>query len=97
VSYSDSLRAPSLNFFSTFLGVNIAERLKETVKEWNVPDDHIAGVVCDNGANIVLGVSLVGWPDIPCFGHTLQLCVESGFNLAMVGGCSKEACGAFQT
>ena len=88
-----------MNFFSTFLGVNIAERLKETVKEWNVPDDHIAGVVRDNGANIVLGVSLVGWPDIPCFGHTLQLCVESGLNLAMVSrlvGAAKKLVGHFK-
>ena len=41
-------------------------------------------MVRDNGANMVLGISLVGWPDIPCFGHTLQLCVEAGLNLAMV-------------
>ena len=39
-----------------------------------MPDDHIAGVVRDNGANIVLGVSLVGWPDIPCFPHIAALC-----------------------
>ena len=64
-----------------------------------MPDDHIGGVVRDNGANMVLGVSLVGWPGIPCFGHTLQLCVEAGLNLAMVSkltGAARKFVGHFK-
>ena len=56
-------------------------------------------MVRDNGANMVLGISLVGWPDIPCFGHTLQLCVEAGLNLAMVSrltGAAKKLVGHFK-
>ena len=52
--------------------------------DWNVPHDHIAGRVCDNRANMVHDVSLIGWPHIPCFGCTLRLCVEVGLNLAVV-------------
>jgi len=56
-------------------------------------------VVRDNGANMVLGISLVGWPDIPCFGHTLQFCVGAGLSLAMVSrltGAAKKLIGHFK-
>ena len=33
---------------------------------------------------MLLGVSLPRWPDIPCFGHTLQLCVGAGLNTIAV-------------
>ena len=64
-----------------------------------MPDNHIAGMVRDNGANIVLGVSLLGWPDIPCFGHTLQLCVEAGLKIDMVSrltGAARKLVGHFK-
>ena len=99
ITVHDSLWGPLTAFSSTSLGVNIAERLKDAAREWNMPEVRIAGLVRDNEANMVLGVSLIGWPDIPCFGHTLQLCVGAGLNLAMVSrltGAARKLVGHFK-
>ena len=59
-------------------GVNIASRLKIVAEEWNIPDDHIVAIVHDNAANMTVAVEEVGWNDVGCFGHTLQLAINSG-------------------
>ena len=58
-------------------GVNIASRLQTVAKEWNIPDDHIVAIVHDNAANMTVEV---GWDDVSCFGHTLQLAINSGLS-----------------
>ena len=66
---------------------------------WNLNKDNISGIVRDNGPNMVLDISLVGWPDIPCFGHTLQLCVGAGLSLSDISrltACSRKLVGHFK-
>ena len=41
-------------------------------------------VVHDNGSNVSLAVSLGKWPDVACFGHTLQLSVRAGLNITAI-------------
>ena len=46
-------------------GVNISERLKAAACEWNIANDRLVAVVCDNAANMVLAIDLVGeWDDL---------------------------------
>ena len=65
----------------------------KTAMDWSLNKDNISGIVRDNSANMVLGISLVGWPDIPCFGHTLQLCVGASLSLSDISSltaCSRK-------
>ena len=57
---------------------HIAERLQESVKDWNIDERNISAIVRDNGRNMQLAVQELGWQDVPCFAHTLQLAVNSG-------------------
>ena len=61
-------------------GINIASRLQTVAKEWNIPYDHIVAIVHDNVANMTVAVEEVGWDHFSCFGHTLQLAINSGLS-----------------
>ena len=53
-------------------------------EEWKISEKVVA-VVCDNAANMVLASQfLEDWDDLPCFGHTLQLAVKAGLDLAII-------------
>ncbi len=65
-------------------GINIAERLRDSVKEWNIDENNISAVVRDNARNMDVAMVQLGWPDVPCFAHTLQLAVNNGLDLAQV-------------
>ena len=74
-------------------GVNIAECLREIVKDWNL-DNKVVAVVHDNASNMVLACDLLeGWGDLCCFGHTLQLAVSAGLDIhsisRLTGVCKK--------
>ena len=57
--------------------------MKATV-EWKISEKVVA-VVRDNAANMVLASQLLeDWDDLPCFGHTLQLAVKAGLDLAII-------------
>ena len=67
--------------------------------DWSLNKDNISGIVRDNGANMVLGISLVGWPDIPCFRHTLQLLVGAGLSLSDISSltaCCRKLVGHYK-
>ena len=65
-------------------GVHISERLMKASVEWKISEKVVA-VVRDNAANMVLASQLLeDWDDLPCFGHTLQLAVKAGLDLAII-------------
>lgn len=53
---------------------NIAEGLKDSLLEWGLSDQSLAGVATDNGANMVAAIRELNWTEhhFPCFSHTLQ-------------------------
>ena len=53
----------------------------------------VTAVVHDNGSNMNLAMQFLGdWRDLPCFGHTLQLSVNSGLGLAPVSRLTDLCC-----
>ena len=72
-------------------GVHISERLMKASEEWKISEKVVA-VVRDNAANMVLASQLLeDWDDLPCFGHTLQLAVKAGLDLAIIS-CLTAVC-----
>ena len=65
-------------------GKNIADRLRQLVLQWNIEEDNISAVVHDNARNMDTALYELGWPDVPCFAHTLQLAVSNGLALSDV-------------
>ena len=63
---------------------HIAERLQESVKHFNIDERNISAIVQDNARNIKLAVQKLGWQDVPCFVHTLQLGVNSGLDSSQI-------------
>ena len=63
---------------------HIAERLQESVKNFNIDERNISAIVQDNARNIKLAVQKLGWQDVPCFVHTLQLGVNSGLDSSQI-------------
>jgi len=54
-------------------GENIAEALRTAVKEWKIDENRISAIVRDNASNMNVAIEKLGWCDVPCFAHTLQL------------------------
>ena len=80
-------------------GINIASRLQTVAKEWNIPDDHIVAIVHDNAANMTVAVEELGWDDVSCFGHTLQLAINSGLSdsvLTRLAAATRKLVGRFK-
>ncbi|CAK1581858.1 unnamed protein product [Parnassius mnemosyne] len=46
------------------------------MREWNI-DHKITAIASDNAANITAATREGDWRQIPCFAHTLNLCVQS--------------------
>ena len=42
---------------------------------------NLASFVIDNGSNIVRAFTLLHWPRVSCFSHTLHLAVEEAFKI----------------
>ena len=65
-------------------GEHIVERLQDAMKEYKVDEQNIVAVVRDNARNMQVAVDKLGWEDVPCFAHTLQLAVTTGLDLSQV-------------
>ena len=65
-------------------GKNIAERLREAVQKWTINELYIIAIVRDNARNMDIAVTELGWDDVPCFAHTLQLAVRSGLEQSQI-------------
>ena len=56
-------------------GMEIASELRDILQSWDLPEDKLIAATTDNGSNIVYGLEHLGWNNIRCFAHTLQLAV----------------------
>ena len=85
-------------FFDSHTGINIAGELQSILSEWNLDPTMLSGITTDNGSNIVLATSILNWPRIACFSHTLQLAVEAATDLQQLSralGCCRCLVGHF--
>ena len=69
-----------VEFNEKHTAANLADKLHETAREWNI-DYKIVGIVTDNAANIVSAVRLCKWRHIPCYAHTLNLIVQTSIKV----------------
>ncbi len=53
---------------------NLAEALLDVIQEWELKDKKFV-VVSDGGANIKKAINDLGWVQIPCFAHLLNLSI----------------------
>ena len=51
---------------------------------WNIEEKKISAVVRDSARNMVVTMVELGWPDVPCFAHTLQLAVNNGLDSTQI-------------
>ena len=65
-------------------GVNIADRLTSTAKDWGIANTQMSALVHDNVANAVNAAELTDWPHFGCVGHTLQLAIKSGLEISAI-------------
>ncbi|XP_038062433.1 E3 SUMO-protein ligase ZBED1-like [Patiria miniata] len=52
---------------------NLANALRSTLTQWNLPVSKLSCITTDNGANIVAAIRQLQWPWLNCFGHNLNL------------------------
>lgn len=65
-------------------GENIAEALLSVINEWKIDEHRISAIVRDNASNMNVAVEKLGWCDVPCFAHTLQLAINNGLDISSV-------------
>jgi len=85
--YEFSLKSHLLevhNFPDSHTGENIMTELQEVFSRWSLLPSNLASFVTDNGSNIVRAFTLLGWPRVSCFSHTLQLAVEEAVKIPAV-------------
>lgn len=58
-------------------GDNISKKLITTMRNWNISHKVIA-VVSDNAANVTSAIQKIGYRQVACFAHTLDLAVQNG-------------------
>ena len=62
-------------------GIQIASELRDILQSWDLPEDNVIAATTDNGTNIVCALEQLGWHNIRCFAHTLQLAVLKAVDL----------------
>ncbi|XP_073954355.1 E3 SUMO-protein ligase ZBED1-like [Choristoneura fumiferana] len=55
---------------------NLAEFLKKVTQDWDI-EHRVTAVASDNAANVTTAIKTAGWRKVPCFAHTLNLCVQT--------------------
>ena len=56
---------------------NIAEAVLEILANWNLDPTRLIAITTDNGSNILRAFRVVlGWSQLSCFGHNLDLAVN---------------------
>ncbi len=68
-------------------GANIAFRIEEIRAEFEIGKEQITGISRDNAANMDVAMASLGYPDTHCFGHTLQLAINSALNHPSIQAC----------
>jgi hypothetical protein len=69
-----------VEFNERHTAASLADKLHDTAREWKI-DYKIVGIVTDNAANIVSGVHLCKWHNMPCYAHTLNLIVQTSIKV----------------
>jgi len=68
-------------------GVNIAEKLKRVVEDWEIVDT-VRMVSHDQGSNMKAVVEILHdeliWQSLHCTAHCLQLCILAGFKITVI-------------
>ena len=62
-------------------GLNIADRIRETLEEYKIPTNLVSGIVHDNASSMATAVAELEIDHVPCFAHTLQLAVNEGLTI----------------
>ncbi len=60
-------------FSESHTGSHIADELVGILSDWKLVPSMLSAITTDNGSNIVLATSILEWPRLACFSHTLQL------------------------
>jgi len=55
---------------------NISTLIKENLSKWQLSQDKVHVFLRDNAKNMANGLRDAGVASVPCFAHTLQLCVK---------------------
>ena len=61
--------------------VNLATGLEEVLARWQLPLSKLSGATTDNARNITAALEILGWQQLGCFAHTLQLGVHKAMAL----------------
>ncbi|XP_015373777.1 PREDICTED: zinc finger BED domain-containing protein 1-like [Diuraphis noxia] len=69
--------------------VNIKNKIKEILIDWEIDESKIAGITTDCGSNILKAVESLSFNHVPCFGHVLNTGVTNAFALPPVKLCSE--------
>ena len=62
---------------------NLEKILDNILKEWKI-HNRVVGTTTDNGSNIIKAMSEMGFLNMPCVGHTLNLAVKKCFEIHSV-------------
>ncbi len=72
-------------------GLNIATRIDEIREEFGIKPEQVAGISSDNASNMDVAVDALGYSDTTCFGHTLQLAINSALAHSDIEECLSAA------
>ena len=68
----------------THSGENIAEDLNKATVEWDLEAKNTPAITTDNAANELKAIRLLGWIQISCMGHNINLAVRAALDLPRV-------------
>ena len=69
-------------------GVNLEETLAQTLTDWGLDANKQVALTTDNASNIHRACELLGWRQLSCFRHSLDLAVQKGLADRYQGGVS---------
>ena len=61
-------------------GENLELALTSTLQEWDLDEKQLVSITTDNGSNIKLACTLLGWSRVSCFGHNLDLAIRKSLD-----------------
>ena len=59
---------------------NLELALTSTLQEWDLDKKQLVSITTDNGSNIKLACTLLGWSGVSCFGHNLDLAIRKSLD-----------------
>ena len=71
-------------FPDSHTGVNIANEIEKSLKQWKLSKDGLVAFTTDNGGNVVVAIQELDCIRVPCFSHRLNLAVEKACSIAEV-------------